>query len=169
MACAYHTTSMASKMNQITRRDFLGITATSVGSLWVGDAWSTQAKSPVRQPTDEFEALYQHFQDPDHKYSIRPFWFWNGKLDGEELGRQIRQMVEHGVFGAYAHNRDGLQTPYLSEDWWQAVCLATRQALSAIPIISIAAKLKHKLLAAFTEPRFSGRTDGLDSGLVLYT
>ena len=32
------------------------------------------------------------------------------------------------------------------------------QALTAIPTISIAAKLKHKLLA-FTEPRFSGRTD----------
>jgi hypothetical protein len=113
-------------MNRITRRDFLGLTATGVGSLWVGEAWSTPAKPATT--AGGLEALYQRFLDPDHKYSIRPFWFWNGKLDGEELGRQIRQMVEHGVFGAYAHNRDGLQTPYLSEDWWQAVGAALKAA-----------------------------------------
>jgi len=72
------------------------------------------------------ELLYKSFQDPDRKHSIRPFWFWNGKLEAEELGRQIREMVEHGVFGAYVHNRDGLETPYLSEDWWQALGAALR-------------------------------------------
>jgi hypothetical protein len=57
---------------------------------------------------------------------MRPFWFWNGKLSGEELSKQIRQMVDHGVFGAYAHNRDGLETPYLSEEWWQVVGAALK-------------------------------------------
>ena len=68
--------------------------------------------------------LYKAFQNSDRQYSIRPFSFWNGKLDGKELDRQIRLMVEHGVYGAYVHNRDGLETPYLSEEWWQAVGVA---------------------------------------------
>ncbi len=76
-------------------------------------------------------ALYQKFLDPDRKYSIRPFWFWNGTLTGEELGRQIRQMVENGVYGAYAHNRDGLQTRYMSEEWWQALGGALQAAKEA--------------------------------------
>ena len=87
-----------------------------------------------RQPAElsgALAALYQKFLDPDRKYSIRPFWFWNGTLTGEELGRQIRQMVEHGVYGAYAHNRDGLQTRYLSEEWWQALGGALQAAKEA--------------------------------------
>ena len=106
-------------MSKMTRRDFLEVTGAGLGSLALKDG-----AMPATQPaelTGPMAALYQKFVDPDRKYSIRPFWFWNGKLTGEELGRQIRQMVEHGVYGAYAHNRDGLQTRYLSEEWWQAL------------------------------------------------
>ena len=49
----------------------------------------------------------------------------------KELDRQIRLMVEHGVYGAYARNRDGLETPYLSEEWWQAVGVALKSARQA--------------------------------------
>jgi hypothetical protein len=110
----------------MTRRSFLGVTATGLGGLWLGDALQLPASSAGA--SGGLESLYKQFQDPDHKYSIRPFWFWNGKLDAEEIGRQIRQMVEHGVFGAYVHNRDGLETPYLSEDWWQVVGAALTTA-----------------------------------------
>jgi alpha-L-rhamnosidase/Glycosyl hydrolase 2 galactose-binding domain-like len=106
-------------MSAMTRRDFLGITATGVGGLWLGNAWPIPAHSA--SPAGSLAALFKAFTDPDRKYSIRPFWFWNGKMEAEEISRQIRLMVGHGVYGAYAHNRDGLQTPYLSEDWWQAV------------------------------------------------
>jgi hypothetical protein len=106
-------------MSKMTRRDFLEVTGAGLGSLALNDGLMMAA-----QPTElsgEIAGLYRKFLDPDRKYSIRPFWFWNGALTGEELGRQIRQMVEHGVYGAYAHNRDGLQTRYLSEEWWQAL------------------------------------------------
>ena len=53
------------------------------------------------------------------------------QLTGEELKRQIHQMVEHGVYGAYAHNRDGLQTPYLSEEWWEVLGEALQAAKEA--------------------------------------
>jgi len=110
----------------MTRRSFLGITATGLGGLWLGDAWPLQA-NPDRG-SGSFESLYKAFAEPDRKYSIRPFWFWNGKLDAQEINRQIRLMVEHGVYGAYVHNRDGLETPYLSEAWWQAVGAALKTA-----------------------------------------
>jgi hypothetical protein len=66
-------------------------------------------------------SVYQQFQDPPKTYSIRPFWFWNGLLDPAEVDRQIREMVSQRVYGAYVHNRTGLQTPYLSGEYWQIV------------------------------------------------
>ncbi len=106
-------------MSKMTRRDFLEVTGAGLGSLALKDASMLSAQP--EELTGPLAELYAKFLDPDRKYSIRPFWFWNGALTGEELGRQIRQMVEHGVYGAYAHNRDGLQTRYLSEEWWQAL------------------------------------------------
>ena len=113
----------------MTRRTFLGVAGVGLGSL----AWSDGAKLSAQPPalTGAMESLYAKFRDPDRKYSIRPFWFWNGDLTGEELAHQIQQMVDHGVYGAYAHNRDGLQVPYLSEAWWKVVGEALQAAKAA--------------------------------------
>lgn len=113
-------------MTHVTRREFLGITATGLGGLWLADGRANA--SPLAATSGAFESLYKSFQDPDRKHSIRPFWFWNGKLESAELDRQIRLMAKHGVYGAYAHNRDGLETPYLSEEWWEAVGAALKTA-----------------------------------------
>ncbi len=67
------------------------------------------------------DELFRGFQDPPRKYSPEPFWFWNGKMEAEKVAEQVRQMVDQHVFGAFLHARDGLETPYLSEDWWKAV------------------------------------------------
>ncbi len=113
-------------MNTTTRRGFLGISAIGIGSLAVGPMWSLGDRH--ERQADNLETLYRQFKNPDRRYSIRPFWFWNGKLNGEELRQQIKTMVEHGVYGAYAHNRDGLETPYLSEEWWSVVGDALKAA-----------------------------------------
>jgi hypothetical protein len=83
--------------------------------------------SPVRaqQPGND---LYQGFLDPPRKYSPEPFWFWNGKMEGAKIQEQIRQMTEQHVFGAFLHARDGLETPYLSEDWWKAIGAGLEEA-----------------------------------------
>jgi len=65
--------------------------------------------------------LFRAFQDPPRKYSPEPFWFWNGKMEAGKVAEQVRQMVDQHVFGAFLHARDGLETPYLSEEWWEAV------------------------------------------------
>jgi len=82
--------------------------------LFVMAALAAAAFAGVRE-------TYQQFQDPPKTYSVRPFWFWNGKLEEKEVDRQIREMVSQHVYGAYVHNRTGLQTPYLSEEYFRIV------------------------------------------------
>jgi len=69
----------------------------------------------------EATPLYQGFLDPPHDFSLMPFWFWNGKMQGPIIQQEIRDMVDQHVYGAFLHARDGLQTPYLSEEWWNAI------------------------------------------------
>ena len=69
-------------------------------------------------PYDDF---YQSFLDPPHKFSPMPFWFWNGKMEGPKIQEQIRKMVGEHVYGAFLYGFNMLETPYLSEEWWQAI------------------------------------------------
>ena len=45
---------------------------------------------------------------------LHPFWFWNGRLDPDEIRRQIGEMAAQGVRGFFIHSRQGLHQPYLS-------------------------------------------------------
>lgn len=50
-----------------------------------------------------------------------PFWSWNDKLEPDELRRQIGAMQDAGMGGFFMHARGGLETEYLSEEWFCAV------------------------------------------------
>ena len=54
-------------------------------------------------------------------YGSIPFWSWNDKLEPEELRRQIRVMKDLGMSGFFMHARGGLETEYLSDEWFEAV------------------------------------------------
>ncbi|MCL5409119.1 MAG: hypothetical protein M1135_03800 [Candidatus Omnitrophica bacterium] len=58
---------------------------------------------------------------PECIYRGAPFWAWNGKLDPKELRRQIRLMNKMGLGGFFMHSRVGLDTPYLSEEWFECI------------------------------------------------
>ncbi|HLV87655.1 MAG TPA: glycosyl hydrolase [Candidatus Sulfotelmatobacter sp.] len=73
-------------------------------------------------------SLYTEFLNPPREYSPMPFWFWNGELEGKKIQEQIRQMVDQHVYGAFLHARDGLKTPYLSEEWWKAIDAGLQEA-----------------------------------------
>ncbi|MGQ9519376.1 MAG: glycosyl hydrolase [Candidatus Fervidibacter sp.] len=57
-----------------------------------------------------------------------PFWSWNDKLDPEELRRQIREFHQQGLGGFFMHARIGLDTPYMSEEWMNAVAACIDEA-----------------------------------------
>ncbi len=61
------------------------------------------------------------FLQPTSEYRGTPFWAWNGKLDHDELIRQIRIFKEMGLGGFHMHVRTGLQDPYLDDAFMDAV------------------------------------------------
>ncbi len=50
-----------------------------------------------------------------------PFWSWNDKLEAQELCRQIQHMSSLGMRGFFMHARGGLETEYLSREWFDAI------------------------------------------------
>lgn len=65
--------------------------------------------------------LMRDFQNPGNEFRGAPFWAWNGKLDPETLRQQIRLMKDAGLGGFFMHARVGLDTTYLSKDWFSCI------------------------------------------------
>ena len=61
------------------------------------------------------------FRCPTSEYRGAPFWAWNCRLDKDELLRQIGVMKEMGFGGAHMHVRTGLETPYLSDEFFDLI------------------------------------------------
>ncbi len=55
------------------------------------------------------------------EYGGIPFWSWNDKLVPEELRRQINVMHDLGMKGYFMHARGGLETEYLSDEWFDCI------------------------------------------------
>ena len=65
--------------------------------------------------------MIQEFRNPSNKYRAKPFWSWNGKLDKDELLRQIHALKDMGFGGYFMHSRVGLATEYLSQEWFDLI------------------------------------------------
>lgn len=65
--------------------------------------------------------LSEEFRAPGAQYRAIPFWAWNGKLEREELLRQIERLAQMGFGGFFMHSRTGLGTPYLSKEWFHFI------------------------------------------------
>lgn len=61
-------------------------------------------------------------------YGSIPFWSWNDKLEEDGLRRQIRDMKKLGMNGFFMHARGGLETEYLSDDWFDCVNVCVDEA-----------------------------------------
>jgi hypothetical protein len=72
--------------------------------------------------------LKERFKQPPADYRSLPFWAWNDELKQEELIRQIKDMKDQGMGGFFMHSRDGLETPYMSAEWMDAVRESVDQA-----------------------------------------
>lgn len=84
--------------------------------------------SITAQTPDSAITLYREFRDPPRDFSPMPFWFWNGEMKGPVIQQEIRDMVAQHVYGAFLHGRDGLKTPYLSNQWFDAIRAGLEQA-----------------------------------------
>ncbi len=71
--------------------------------------------------------FYKNLKNPPNKYRPAPFWSWNEKLTVEETVRQVREMEEVGIGGYFMHARGGLQTEYLSDEWFDNVKATVRE------------------------------------------
>ena len=69
-----------------------------------------------------------NFKNPGVEWRGKPFWSWNGKLEKEELLRQIDVLKEMGMGGFFMHSRTGLATEYLGEEWFELVNLCADRA-----------------------------------------
>ena len=65
--------------------------------------------------------FYKNLKNPPNKYRPAPFWSWNEKLECDETRDQIRTMYNAGIGGYFMHARGGLQTEYMSEEWFQNI------------------------------------------------
>jgi len=69
----------------------------------------------------ELQELRERFNRPDPAFSAVPLWFWFGRPDKREIGRQIDEMTDKGVYGAFLHARPYFVTPYLEDEWWDLI------------------------------------------------
>jgi hypothetical protein len=61
------------------------------------------------------------FETPSAAWRGKPFWSWNGKLELDELVRQIHILKEMGMGGYFMHSRTGLATEYLGQEWFALI------------------------------------------------
>ena len=64
---------------------------------------------------------FKDLKNPPKKYRPAPFWSWNEKLSVEETVNQINEMEKAGIGGYFMHARGGLQTEYMSDEWFQNI------------------------------------------------
>jgi len=68
------------------------------------------------------------FKDPGAIFRPTPFWGLNEELEAGELKRQIRLFREQGYGGVYLHPRAGMETHYLSEEFFMALDACVEEA-----------------------------------------
>jgi len=71
---------------------------------------------------------FEDFASPASQFRGKPFWAWNGKLEEDELRRQIRIFHKMGFGGFFMHARIGLDTPYLGREWFDCVKACINEA-----------------------------------------
>jgi len=62
------------------------------------------------------------------EYGSIPFWSWNDKLTKEDLIRQIHDMKRLNMKGFFMHARSGLETEYLSDEWYDCINACIEEA-----------------------------------------
>lgn len=64
------------------------------------------------------------------KEEIRPapFWSLNDRMEPEILREQVREMAKAGLGGFFMHARVGINTEYMSKDWYECILACMEEA-----------------------------------------
>lgn len=76
------------------------------------------------------DTLFATFAHPPAELTGKPFWAWNGRLERDELRRQIDTLHQMGFSGFFMHSRVGLETPYLGDEWFELIRFCAEEARS---------------------------------------
>lgn len=77
---------------------------------------------------NNIDALKEKFITPPALFRSAPFWSWNDKLLPDEIENQAREMKKKGMGGFFMHSRDGLETEYMSDEWFDCIKTAVKTA-----------------------------------------
>jgi hypothetical protein len=72
--------------------------------------------------------IESEFRTPPPSMRGAPFWSWNDRLQVPELARQVEDMKAHGMGGFFMHSREGLETPYLGDEWMECIRETVKKA-----------------------------------------
>ena len=72
--------------------------------------------------------IISKLKNPPKKYRPVPFWSWNERLNTEETQRQTVLMEHAGLGGYFMHARGGLQTEYMSDEWFDNIKVGVDEA-----------------------------------------
>jgi len=68
------------------------------------------------------------FKNPPTEFRGVPFWSINDLLEEEKIRKEVRLLREAGYGGGFFHAREGLVTPFLSEEWFSSFGAAVDEA-----------------------------------------
>ena len=68
------------------------------------------------------------FKSPPKGYGPVAFWSLNDRLDENEVRRQVGDLADAHLGGFFMHAREGLETPYLSDEWFDRLKVAVSEA-----------------------------------------
>lgn len=68
------------------------------------------------------------FKNPGSIWRSAPFWSWNYLLTPEKIRAEAATLIKSGMGGYFCHSRWGLETPYMSQEWMNAIKAAVAEA-----------------------------------------
>ncbi len=77
---------------------------------------------------NEYNSLIKEFRTPGPDYRSTPLWVWNNDVGKEDIDFSLAEFKKQGIEGAFIHPRAGLQTEYLSGEWFELVAYAIEKA-----------------------------------------
>ena len=91
--------------------------------LFVLSACNTGYKTFDDGRFNDYSSLINEFKDPGPDYRPAPLWVWNNDVSREDIDHSLAELKSQGVGGVFIHPRTGLITEYLSDDWFNLVCV----------------------------------------------